>query len=139
MTIAFQLAYFIHFVIQEVAKNEFCGHVLKLFIKGSLINFSVQVSQCNMFKKYLITQYCQYRYPNWRLLIYTGDTDACPEKIIRNAKLRFNIVVPTSIEFIYLHKRSWLDPLKYSYFSLLGSSVGSIFVGIEALLKFTPG
>jgi len=71
--------------------------------------------------------------------LYTGDTDASPEEILGKAKERFNITLPYAVEFVYLHKRKWVETHYYPYFTLLGQSLGSIYLGMEALSKFVPG
>ena len=43
------------------------------------------------------------------------------------------------IEIIYLHKRHWVEAKRYPYFTLLGQSIGSIILGIEALFAYIPG
>jgi len=80
----------------------------------------------------------QRRYPNIQCVVYTGDTEATPEEILTKASQRFNIHVPSHVEFIYLHKRDWVEAKKWPYFTLLGQSLGSFFLGLEALFKFVP-
>ncbi|XP_050546579.1 GDP-Man:Man(3)GlcNAc(2)-PP-Dol alpha-1,2-mannosyltransferase [Daktulosphaira vitifoliae] len=77
-------------------------------------------------------------YPKVKIIIYTGDLDASPIEIVKQAKLRFNIILPSNLEFIYLHKRKWVEAENYPYFTLLGQSIGSIILGIEALKLFQP-
>lgn len=85
-------------------------------------------------------KYVSHRYPSSQFILYTGDTDAAPEEILAKAKERFNIVVPFPVEFVYLHKRKWVEASSYpQYFTLLGHSLGSIYLGFEALFKFVPG
>ena len=72
-------------------------------------------------------------------MIYTGDTDCSPEDIRGNAKKKFNIELPPQVEFIYMHRRKWLESTKYPIFSMVGQTLGSIYVGFEALFKFVPG
>ena len=87
----------------------------------------------------MFTAYCIYRYPDSKVIIYTGDINASPSDIINRAQQRFDIKLPGEVEFVYLHKRPWLEPKRYPYFTLLGQSLGSIIVGIEALLLYLPG
>lgn len=77
-------------------------------------------------------------YPKVKIVIYTGDLDVSPEEIIKRAKQRFNITLPNNLEFIYLHRRKWVEAENYPYFTLLGQSLGSIVLGIEALRLFQP-
>ena len=71
-------------------------------------------------------------------MVYTGDTDAQPADIINRTRQRFNIILPRPIEFVYLHRRDWVEASKYPYFTLLGQSLGSVFLGWEALMEFVP-
>uniref|UniRef100_A0A2C9K2Q8 GDP-Man:Man(3)GlcNAc(2)-PP-Dol alpha-1,2-mannosyltransferase n=1 Tax=Biomphalaria glabrata TaxID=6526 RepID=A0A2C9K2Q8_BIOGL len=80
----------------------------------------------------------QRRFPNVQCVVYTGDTDATPAEILDKARQRFNIVLPGNVEFIYLKCRGWVEAVKYPYFTLLGQSIGSVFLGLEALFAFVP-
>lgn len=44
----------------------------------------------------------------------------------------------SSIDFIFLEKRGWVEASRYPHFTLLGQSLGSMVLGVEALLKFQP-
>lgn len=39
---------------------------------------------------------------------------------------------------MFLDKRSWVEAEKYPYFTLLGQSIGSMVLGMEAALKYPP-
>lgn len=65
--------------------------------------------------------------------------DAHPEQILNRSQKSFNIKIQSNIEFIYLHKRKWVEAYMYPYFTLLGQSLGSIWLGIEALNNLVPG
>ncbi|CAG7815708.1 unnamed protein product [Allacma fusca] len=80
----------------------------------------------------------QLRYSGHRFVVYTGDVSVAPDDIVANAKKRFDIEFPEKIEFIYLHRRKWVEAKKYSYFTLLGQSIGSVYLSLEALCKFVP-
>lgn len=71
-------------------------------------------------------------------MIYTGDTDATPDEIVARARERFNIILPGRVEFVYLFYRGWVEAVKYPYFTLLGQSIGSVLLGLEALFSFVP-
>ncbi|XP_025204593.1 GDP-Man:Man(3)GlcNAc(2)-PP-Dol alpha-1,2-mannosyltransferase [Melanaphis sacchari] len=77
-------------------------------------------------------------YPKVKIVIYTGDLEVSPVEIIKRAKQRFNITLPNNLEFVYLHKRKWVEAENYPYFTLLGQSLGSIVLGFEALRLFQP-
>ncbi|XP_035825053.1 GDP-Man:Man(3)GlcNAc(2)-PP-Dol alpha-1,2-mannosyltransferase isoform X2 [Aplysia californica] len=80
----------------------------------------------------------QRRYPNVQCVIYTGDVDATPDEILARASQRFNIFLPSRVEFVFLRCRGWVEASKYPYFTLLGQSIGSVFLGLEALYQFVP-
>lgn len=61
-----------------------------------------------------------------------------PSKILDKAKSAFNISLPQPVEFIYLNKRSWVEASRYPHFTLIGQSLGSLVLGLEALWKFVP-
>lgn len=65
--------------------------------------------------------------------------DAHPEQILNRSQKSFNIKIQSNIEFIYLHKRKWVEARMYPYFTLFGQSLGSIWLGIEALNNLVPG
>jgi len=79
------------------------------------------------------------RYPDVHIAIYTGDLDADPERILNKTEKTFNVKLRSNIEFVYLHGRKWVEASTYPYFTLLGQSLGSICLGIEALNNLTPG
>lgn len=79
------------------------------------------------------------RYNKSKVILYTGDINATPAQILMKAKNTFNIVIdPQKIEFVYLGYRNWVEAQKYPYFTLLGQSLGSMLLGLEALLKYPP-
>lgn len=81
----------------------------------------------------------QDRYPDCTCLIYTGDCEATPEDIIKNASERLNIELdPERTRFIYLRLRFITMATYYPLFTLLGQSLGSVILGIEALVKCVP-
>lgn len=80
----------------------------------------------------------QTRYPDVHIVVYTGDLDADPEQIINKTETVFNFKIERKIEFVYLHKRKWVEATMYPYFTLLGQSLGSIWLGIEALNSYVP-
>lgn len=65
--------------------------------------------------------------------------DANPTQILTRAKNNFNISIdPTRVAFVFLNYRKWVEAEKYPYFTLLGQSLGSMLLGLEALLKHPP-
>lgn len=78
-------------------------------------------------------------YPRAAVYIYTGDTDADPRQIVCNAESCFGLKIPMDrVEFIYLKTRVLVEARCYPVFTLLGQSLGSMILGLEALLKFQP-
>ncbi len=71
-------------------------------------------------------------------MVYTGDVDATPEEILARARQRFNIVLPSTVEFVFLHGRGWVEASRYPFLTLLGQSFGSVVLGFEALYRFVP-
>ncbi|XP_034187021.1 ALG11 alpha-1,2-mannosyltransferase isoform X1 [Osmia lignaria lignaria] len=80
----------------------------------------------------------QARYSNVHIVIYTGDLDAHPEQILSKTEKVFNYKIERKIEFVYLHRRKWVEASMYPYFTLLGQSLGSVWLAIEALNSYVP-
>lgn len=83
-------------------------------------------------------QALQSKYEKSQIYIYTGDLDADKDKILKNVEKVFNIKVKDNINFIYLFKRKWIESRTYPCFTLLLQSLGSIWLGYEALKLFQP-
>lgn len=81
----------------------------------------------------------QNRYDDIKIIVYTGDVDTNKENILRKARNTFNVMVNAdNIDFVFLTRRRWIEAVKYPYFTLLGQSLGSIILGLEALCRFPP-
>lgn len=80
----------------------------------------------------------QNRYPNINFVVYTGDLGVTGQQILEGARRRFNIVLPRPVQFVFLQHRLLVEPTLFPHFTLLGQSVGSIFLGWEALTEFVP-
>lgn len=83
----------------------------------------------------------QKKYPAEKIIIFTGDVDSAPDQILNRARQRFDIQIPANdgkLEFIYLHSRKWIEAAMWPRFTLLGQSLGSIYLGLEALDKCRP-
>ncbi|XP_073843099.1 ALG11 alpha-1,2-mannosyltransferase [Musca autumnalis] len=81
----------------------------------------------------------QAKYDNIKIVIYTGDIESSPNAILEKAKSVFNISIELdSVTFVYLKLRHWVEARKYPCFTLLGQSIGSVLLGLEALCKFPP-
>lgn len=72
--------------------------------------------------------------------MYTGDIEATPDEIIKKVKCVMNVELnKNDVKFVYLTKRRWLEAERYPYFTLLGQSLGSIYLGFEAMNQINPG
>ncbi|TSK17952.1 GDP-Man:Man(3)GlcNAc(2)-PP-Dol alpha-1,2-mannosyltransferase [Bagarius yarrelli] len=80
----------------------------------------------------------QNRYTDVDFVIYTGDQGVTGEQIVDGARRRFNIRLPRPVRFIFLKHRLFVEASLYPHFTLLGQSIGSLFLGWEALAAFTP-
>lgn len=78
------------------------------------------------------------RYPHVSFVVYTGDQGVTPEQILEGARRRFNISLPRAVSFIFLRHRVLVEASSYPHFTLLGQSLGSMFLGWEALTSFVP-
>lgn len=79
-----------------------------------------------------------YRYPDINIVVYTGDLGVTGHQILEGARRRFNIVLPRPPHFVFLRHRMLVEPNLFPHFTLLGQSIGSIFLGWEALTEFVP-
>ena len=80
----------------------------------------------------------QTRYDFVKIVVYTGDREAKPEEIIFRAKERFNIEIEGHVHFEYLSMRGWVTAQRYPILTLLGQSLGSVLLGLEAIFRFCP-
>lgn len=78
------------------------------------------------------------RYQDVNFVVYTGDVGVTGLQILEGARRRFNIVLPRPVHFVFLQHRVLVEPSLFPHFTLLGQSVGSIFLGWEALVEFVP-
>lgn len=102
----------------------------------------VIIKYSNNYIIYLLicTNYCLilFRYPDVHIAIYTGDLEVAPEEMINRVKRTFNIKI-NPVEFIYLHKRNYVEAEMYPQFTLLAQSIGSYLLGLEAFEALQPG
>ncbi|XP_014675893.1 PREDICTED: GDP-Man:Man(3)GlcNAc(2)-PP-Dol alpha-1,2-mannosyltransferase-like [Priapulus caudatus] len=80
----------------------------------------------------------QLRYKHVHCVVYTGDTGATATSIVQKAKDCFGITLPCTVEFVFLTRRPWVEASKWPRFTLLGQSVGSMWLAWEAMTKLTP-
>ena len=81
------------------------------------------------------------KFPYAKFIVYTGDTHVMRDQIIDKVKDRFQIEnvdwmkdPNDGIKLVYLHKRKWVEAEMYPRFTLLGQSLGSIFLGKRHLI-----
>lgn len=82
----------------------------------------------------------QEKYPENYIVIYTGDVGVDKETMLNKAKHTFNVQIdhPELIEFVYLYQRKFVEANMYPVATLIGQSLGSIILGLEALLAYQP-
>ncbi|KAG5582400.1 hypothetical protein H5410_053027 [Solanum commersonii] len=76
--------------------------------------------------------------PNLDCVIYTGDFDASPHSLTARALDRFGVKLIHPPKVVHLHKRKWVEETTYPRFTMIGQSLGSIYLVWEALCKYTP-
>nr|XP_045011572.1 GDP-Man:Man(3)GlcNAc(2)-PP-Dol alpha-1,2-mannosyltransferase isoform X3 [Jaculus jaculus] len=86
----------------------------------------------------LIPALGRQRYPEAVYVVYTGDANVSGQQILENAFRRFNIRLTHPVQFVFLKKRYLVEDSRYPHFTLLGQSLGSVFLGWEALLQCVP-
>ncbi|KAJ3674317.1 hypothetical protein LUZ60_004933 [Juncus effusus] len=75
--------------------------------------------------------------PGLECTVYTGD-DASPESLSARALDRFGVELLRPPKVIHLTKRKWVEEKTYPRFTMIGQSLGSIYLAWEALCKETP-
>ncbi|KAL4181887.1 hypothetical protein AMTRI_Chr12g273300 [Amborella trichopoda] len=75
--------------------------------------------------------------PNLDCVVYTGD-EASPQSLMARALDRFGVKLLQPPQVVPLHKRKWVEERTYPHFTMIGQSLGSIYLSWEALNKFTP-
>jgi len=70
------------------------------------------------------------------IVIFTGDSDS-DQAILRRAVERFGVTFPVEqrLRFVRIQTRWMLEARYYPRFTLLGQSIGSIFTGLECILR----
>lgn len=79
----------------------------------------------------------QTTYPHVKCVVYTGD-NISDEAFHERTRSTFGIILPRSVEFVRLSRRSWVEAERYPYFTMLGQSFGSMILALEALWKYNP-
>lgn len=75
-------------------------------------------------------------------MIYSGDS-ATPQQILEKANNRFSIDLRRYLDsgeicFVFLRYRVWVEASSWPRFTMIGQSLGSIMLGLEALWKYIP-
>ncbi|KAF2602142.1 hypothetical protein F2Q70_00024711 [Brassica cretica] len=63
--------------------------------------------------------------PDLDCIVFTGDHDSSSDSLSRRA-------------VIHLNNRRWIEERTYPHFTMIGQSLGSVYLAWEALRKFTP-
>ncbi|KAG9308815.1 mannosyltransferase [Chiua virens] len=72
-------------------------------------------------------------------VVYSGDTDASKQEIIDKVKARFAInLEPSALHFVFLTSRHLVEDSRWPRFTILGQSLGSMYLVWEAMSKFIP-
>ncbi|KIW05177.1 uncharacterized protein PV09_03726 [Verruconis gallopava] len=81
----------------------------------------------------------QLRWPEAVCVVYTGDHDANKTQIITRVQDRFNITLNLcTLHFLYLSARHWVLASSWPRFTLLGQSIGSIVLALDAFNLLVP-
>ncbi|KAK2465284.1 hypothetical protein APHAL10511_002638 [Amanita phalloides] len=77
--------------------------------------------------------------PNVVVVVYSGDTDASKDDILDKVHRRFNIKLdPSSLDFVFLKTRYLVEDSSWRHFTLLGQSLGSMYLVWEAMSNLIP-
>lgn len=77
--------------------------------------------------------------PNIISVVYTGDIDATKTEIIDKVKSRLDISLdPSLLHFVFLKYRIAVEDSTWRRLTLLGQSLGSMFLAWEAMSTFIP-
>ncbi|KAL8894746.1 MAG: hypothetical protein Q9192_004077, partial [Flavoplaca navasiana] len=81
----------------------------------------------------------QKRWPKAVCCIYTGDHEAGKNEILERVQNRFNIRLhPPTVVFLYLSTRHYVLSSTWPRFTLLGQSLGSIILALDAFSLLVP-
>ncbi|CAD6267227.1 unnamed protein product [Miscanthus lutarioriparius] len=76
--------------------------------------------------------------PDLPCAVYTGDADAAPDALAARALDRFGVRLLRPPQVVHLNKRKWIEASTYPHFTMIGQSLGSVYLAWEALTNFTP-
>ncbi|CAL9118744.1 unnamed protein product [Musa textilis] len=75
--------------------------------------------------------------PDLDCAVFTGD-DASPQSLAARALDRFGVKLLRPPQVVRLYRRKWIEEHTYPHFTMIGQSLGSVYLSWEALCKFTP-
>eukprot|EP00871_Galdieria_phlegrea_P002538 jgi/Galph1/3285/GphlegSOOS_G1971.1 len=81
--------------------------------------------------------YLLRNYPCCEIVVYTA-SDITVENMTQKVYEQFGIVVPPRFELQLLESSFLLEAEEYPTCTLLGQAIGSMFVTLEAMMRFTP-
>ncbi|KAK9913750.1 hypothetical protein M0R45_037559 [Rubus argutus] len=76
--------------------------------------------------------------PDLHCVVYTGDHDSSPDSLTARAVDRFGVELLHPPKVVHLYKRKWIHETTYPRLTMIGQSLGSVYLSWEALTKFTP-
>ena len=77
--------------------------------------------------------------PNAICLVYTGDHDVDREMMVESVRNKFGLQIEkATLHFVYLTKRHWVLASTWPHFTLLGQSLGSVGLVLDALTLLVP-
>ncbi|XP_004307658.1 PREDICTED: GDP-Man:Man(3)GlcNAc(2)-PP-Dol alpha-1,2-mannosyltransferase [Fragaria vesca subsp. vesca] len=76
--------------------------------------------------------------PNLDCLVFTGDHDSSPDSLTSRAVDRFGVKLLRPPQVVHLNKRKWIEEATYPRLTMIGQSLGSVYLSWEALTKYTP-
>ncbi|RPD56623.1 mannosyltransferase [Lentinus tigrinus ALCF2SS1-7] len=81
----------------------------------------------------------QRKDPDVISVVYSGDTDTTKHKIIQKVKARFDIELSlNTLDFVFLESRHLVEDSTWPRFTLLGQSIGSMYLVWEAMTHLIP-
>ncbi|KAI0047804.1 glycosyltransferase family 4 protein [Auriscalpium vulgare] len=81
----------------------------------------------------------QRKDPSIVSVVYSGDVDVTKGQILEKVKSRFDITLsPDSLHFVFLKSRRFVEDSNWPRFTLLGQSLGSMYLAWEAMSSLVP-
>lgn len=81
----------------------------------------------------------QKHHPGLHCVVYTGDVAVSRQQMLSRAESQFGVkLTQENVHFVFLLGRRWVEASTWSRFTLLGQSMGSIYLAWEAICLFCP-